>query len=359
MKKSILLKIILTVLAVSMIFTGCGTEANNQLPAGENPPVAENQSTEETPSGEGAEGENEKEEVTSAYGIIINEEDVVFTDATGEEVSIKKNPQRVVVLQNSLLEIWDQAGGQVVGRVEESEDKIVENAMSAEVVGAMGAPSLEKILSVEPDLVIISGSYTAQREMVPLLRQNNIQVINLMNDLLEDYYRTVRLFTAITEREDLYENHIQDIQKKVDEIVAKAPKDKNYKAVIIFTTAKNTTVRDSTSMVGEMLKDLNLTNISDSVEAGGDTRTFSLEKILQEDPDFIFVQTMGSDLEAIAERLKSDAMDNPAWASLTAVKEDRYIVLSKDLYLYKPNDRYPEAYENLAKMIYPEVFGGY
>jgi len=37
-----------------MIFTGCGTEANNQLPAGENPPVAENQSTEETPSGEGA-----------------------------------------------------------------------------------------------------------------------------------------------------------------------------------------------------------------------------------------------------------------------------------------------------------------
>lgn len=353
MKKLNILKMVLSVVMIAVIFAGCSKDADQK----NEKPVAEN-----IPSGEEVkiEDDAEKEEVVSLeYGIIINEEDVVFTDASGEEVTIKKNPQRVIVLQNSLLEIWDQAGGKVVGRVEGSEDKIVENAMSAEVVGSMGAPSLEKILSLEPDLVIISGSYTAQREMVPLFTQNNIQVINLDNDLIEDYYKTVRLFTAITEREDLYEHHVNDIKKKVDEIIAKAPRDKDYKAVIIFATAKNTTVRDSSSMVGEMLKDLNVGNISDSVETGADTRTFSLEKILQEDPDFIFVQTMGSDLEKITERLKSDALDNPAWASLTAVKEDRYIVLPKDLYLYKPNDRYPEAYEGLAKMIYPEVFGGY
>jgi len=68
---------------------------------------------------------------------------------------------------------------------------------------------------------------------------------------------------------------------------------------------------------------------------------------------------MGSDLEKITEKLKSDVQDNPAWASLTAVKEGRYIVLPKNLYLYKPNDKYPEAYEGLAKMLYPEVYGEY
>jgi iron complex transport system substrate-binding protein len=351
MKKSNIIKIMLTVLMMAVVFAGCSKDVDNKI---------EQPEEEKLTSEEGTKADDEKKDtVSSDYGIIMNEEDVVFTNSSDEEVIIKKNPQRVIVLQNSLLEIWDQAGGSVIGRVEESEDKIVENAMSAEIVGTMGAPSLEKILSLQPDLVIVSSSYTAQKEMITSLRQNNIQVIDLDNDLLEDYYKTVRLFTAITEREDLYENHVIDIQKKVDEIVSKAPKDKNYKAVIIFATAKNITVRDSNTMVGEMLKDLNVINITDSVDLEADTKTFSIEKILQEDPDFIFVQTMGSDLEKITERLKSEALDNPAWASLTAVKEDRYIVLPKDLYLYKPNHKYPEAYEGLAKLIYPEVFGEY
>ncbi|MDD4780665.1 MAG: ABC transporter substrate-binding protein [Tissierellia bacterium] len=350
MKKINSFKLLLTVAIVAMMMVGCSNEANN------------NQTIEESPSsGEEIKIENDdkKEETNGDYGVVINEEDVTFENLDGEEIIIKKNPQRVVVLQNSLLEIWDQAGGTVVGRVEESEDKIVENAMSAEVVGKMGAPSLEKILSLQPDLVIAAISYTAQREMIPTLIQNGIQVIESDIDLLEDYYKTVRIFTAITGREDLYEKHVNDIQKKVDEIVAKAPEDKNYTAAIMFATAKSITVRDSNTMVGEMIKDLNVVNISDSSDIGDDTKTFSIEKILQEDPDFIFVQTMGSDLEKITERLKSEALDNPAWASLTAVKEGRYIVLSKDLYLYKPNDRYPEAYEGLAKMIYPEVYGDY
>ena len=351
MKKQNIMKMILTIIMLAVLFAGCSkaVEPENEKPLEEN-----------TPSGEltKIEDDADKTEVTaSEYGITVNKEDVMFTDASGKEVTIKKNPKRVVVLQNSLLEIWDKAGGTVVGRVEESEDKKVENAMSTEVVGSMGSPSLEKILSLQPDLIIISGSYAAQREMIPSLEQNNIQVINLDNDLLEDYYKTVRLFTAITGRDDLYDIHVNDIQKKVDEVVAKAPKDKNYKAVIIFATAKSITVRDSNTMVGEMLKDLNVVNISDSTDTGADTKTFSMEKIIQEDPDYIFVQTMGSDLEKITERLKSDALDNPAWASLTAVKEDRYIVLPKDLYLYKPNHKYPEAYEGLAKMIYPEVYG--
>lgn len=351
MKKFNLLTPMLTVLMTAVLFAGCSKEVDTKTghSAEENTPI------EEVKNG----GDAGKEATLSDYGVIINDEDVLFTDRSGEEVTIKKNPQRVVVLQNSLLEMWDQAGGAVVGRVEESENKIVENAMSAEVVGEMGAPSLEKILSLQPDLVIVASSYTAQKEMIPSLKQNNIQVIDLDNNLLEDYYKTVRLFTAITEREDLYENHVNEIKNKVDEIIAKAPEDKGYTAVVMFATAKSITVRDSKTMVGEMIKDLNVINISDSADTGADTKTFSMEKILQEDPDFIFVQTMGSDLEKITERLKSDALDNPAWASLTAVKEDRYIVLPKDLYLYKPNDRYPEAYEGLAKMIYPEVFGEY
>ncbi|MBG0765459.1 MAG: ABC transporter substrate-binding protein, partial [Tissierellales bacterium] len=47
---------------------------------------------------------------------------------------------------------------------------------------------------------------------------------------------------------------------------------------------------------------------------------------------------------------------NDAWNSLTAVKEGRVYYLPKDLYLYKPNARYPEAFKGLAEIVYPEVF---
>ncbi len=343
MKKSNLLSLLLIIVMASTIFTGCSKNAGLES----NTPSNTNESKNE---------DTESMEAKSEYGVTINKDNVVFTDARGEEVTIKKNPKRVVCLYNSYLDIWDSCGGEVIGRVEESEEKPVEKAMSAEAVGTAGAPSLEKVLALEPDLVIVTNGFKAQTEMIPVLEQNNIQVISLTNDYLEDYYRTVRLFTGITEREDLYEKHINEVKKGVDEIIEKAPKDKNHKILIVFATAKNITVRNSESMVGEMLKDLNTVNISDAETDPANAKTFSMEKILQENPDFIFVQTMGSDKEKIMERLKQDVEDNPAWASLTAVKEGRYIVLPKDLYLYKPNARYAEAYEGLAKILYPEIF---
>jgi len=340
MKKSKLISLLLTIVMSLALITGCSKYIG----------------VEKTIGGTSSSNDSNVEQEVSEYGVIINEEDVIFTDARGEEVTIKKNPQKVVCLYNSYLDIWDSCGGTVVGRVEESEEKPVENAMSAEVVGTAGSPSLEKVLSLEPDLVIMSGSYKTQSEMISTIEQNNIQVISLDNDFIEDYYATVRLFTAITGREDLYENIMSEVKSGVNEIIEKVPSDNNYKVLIMFATAKSLSVRDSNTMVGEMFKDLNTINISDTEVESVDSKTFSMEKILQEDPDFIFVQTMGSDKDKIMERLKSDAEDNPAWASLKAVKENRYIVLSKDLYLYKPNNRYPEAYEGLAKTLYPEVF---
>ena len=46
-------------------------------------------------------------------------------------------------------------------------------------------------------------------------------------------------------------------------------------------------------------------------------------------------------------------MSNPAWQSLTAVREGRYHVMDHKLYNLKPNGRWAEAYETLADILYP------
>ena len=53
-------------------------------------------------------------------------------------------------------------------------------------------------------------------------------------------------------------------------------------------------------------------------------------------------------LKCLDELLHSD----PAWHTLTAVKEGRVEVLPKDLFHYKPNARWGESYQMLAELMY-------
>lgn len=302
--------------------------------------------------GNEAAGESLKEE----YGVKIGKDSVTFIDGRDQEVTLKKHPQRVVCLFTSYLEIWDKAGGKVIGKVEDTSEKPIEGAKDAEVVGTFGAPSLEKIIALKPDLVILNANSKINMELVPALEENNIGILAMKFFVKEDYFKIVRLFTALTDREDLYNEYGIKVKNDIESIINKTPKDKGYKAMLMMASAKSITVHDSSSYVGQMLKDLNVENISDGSELTTDTKVFSMEAVIEKNPDFIFVQVMGSDQSKIFDKLKKDIESNPAWSSLKAVKEGKYIFLPKELYTYKANHRYAEAYEGLAKMIYPEVF---
>ena len=53
--------------------------------------------------------------------------------------------------------------------------------------------------------------------------------------------------------------------------------------------------------------------------------------------------------------LESTLLSNPAWETLTAVKEGNYHIMDSNLYNLKPNARWGEAYEKLADILYPEA----
>ena len=104
------------------------------------------------------------------------------------------------------------------------------------------------------------------------------------------------------------------------------------------------------NLAGVILKDLGCDNIADRVPSL--LEELSLEAIVAEDPDFIFVTTMGDEQKAL-DALEANMQTQPAWQGLTAVKEGRYVVLPKDLFHYKPNNRWGESYAYLADILYP------
>lgn len=299
----------------------------------------------------------EVDEKITQYGITIEEDRVSFVDGRGEEVTINKNPERVVVLYNSFLKVWMANGGEIVGKLEPSVgQEEIPGIDDVEIIGALGAISVEKVISVKPDLIILNSTQKSQMELIPSFEANNIPVLAIDYVGLDDYLKLTRLFTALNDREDLFKENALDVVEEIDILLKKIPQDKEYKILLMMASAKSVTARDSSSYVGMMLNDLKTINIADSSGEALSSKNFSMEKVLEEDPDFIFVQTTGNDMEKTLERLKEDAESNPAWSSLSAVKNDRYIILPKDLYMFKANHRYMEAYDGLAKILYPELY---
>jgi iron complex transport system substrate-binding protein len=339
MKRMVLL--LLSLVLVAGMFTACSSPKVEDV---------------DTPLVEDNKQNDDVTESITEFGVTINEDTVSFIDGRGQEVTINKNPQRAVVLYNSFLEVWMDNGGSVVGKLEPTVGQEIPGVEDAEIIGKLGAISVEKVISLEPDLIIVNSTQKSQLELIPSFEGVGIPVIAIDYVGLEDYLTITRLFTALNEREDLFKSNALDIVEEIDNILSVIPEEKEHKVLLIMASAKSVSARDSSSYVGMMLEDLNTINIADNSDGALGTQNFSMEKILEEDPDFIFVQTTGSDMDATLDRLKEDAESNPAWASLSAVKNDRYIILPKDIYMLKANLRYAEAYENLATILYPELF---
>jgi iron complex transport system substrate-binding protein len=285
----------------------------------------------------------------------VKSDTITFIDSLGKTITIKKNPQRVVCLHTSYLDLWDLAGGKVVGRAD-TKESVPAAAKGVETVGLYTNPNLEKTLGLQPDLVLLNSDVSAQVALIPVLEMNKIPYVALKYDTFKDYANMIKIYTELTGREDIYQSKCVTVAKKIDAIIARVPKERKPSILLLLGSSKSVSVRLPNTTVGEMLQDLGAVNIAyDPNLKTGDMEVFSMEKVIEKNPDFIFVQTMG-DVDETTARIKKDIEANPAWGYLNAVKEGKYIFLPKDLFLFKPNDRYAEAYEKLTKILYPDLF---
>lgn len=288
------------------------------------------------------------EETVSADGY-------TFTDALGQEVTVN-NPQRVVSLMGSFSEIWVLAGGAdtLVGTSYDTVDnrdlglpKDIAN------VGTYQDPNIEEILALDPDLVLLSSETTRTDSHVALkdaLSEAGITAAYFSVTHFEDYLNMLKICSDITGNSEAYQTNGVAVQENIDEIIAGSKLESEPSVLLMITYSGGIRAQSSDTMTGKMLADLGCHNILDDNPSL--LQDFSVEKIIETDPDYIFVIPMGND-DALAEKnLKENVENNPAWSSLTAVVNDRYILLPKDKFLYKPNANWAESYAYLAELLH-------
>ena len=76
--------------------------------------------------------------------------------------------------------------------------------------------------------------------------------------------------------------------------------------------------------------------------------------MIRAEPRFIFVVAMGDDTDAAKASLDRMLAENPAWGTLSAVREGRLFQMDKKLFNMKPNARFAEAYETLYEILTAE-----
>ncbi len=293
---------------------------------------------------------------TSKAALSISEASVKFTDALNREIVIGETPNIVVSLMGSFAETWILAGGELSGvTIDAIEERNMNLPQTVKIVGSVKTPNLEEILDLDPDLVIMSADIEGHVKSIPVLEKVGITCAAFKVEVFSDYLKMLELFTQITGRDDLYQKNGVMVGEEIESIVSKVGDYENRPTVLFlraFSTGAKAKADDN--MTGAMLRDLKTDNIASRHVSLLDN--ISMEEVIMEDPDYIFVVTMGSDSQKALDALKKGIQSNPAWNGLSSVRNGRYIILPRELFHYKPNARWGEAYEYLAEIIYPELF---
>ena len=271
-----------------------------------------------------------------------------FTDDLGREVTVE-NPQRVACLTASFADIWCAAGGaETLAATTNATWTYFDLPIGDDVVNLGGSKTLdlEALAACGPDLVLASAGTDRNLELEETLKLLGLNIAYFSVNSFEDYLRMLEICTDLTGRSDLYEENGTAVAQRVDAALARAD-GSEPSALYIRATGTACKVKNSEdSVLGEMLAALGCRNIAD----GGALESLSMEAILAEDPDHIFVVMQNADAQPI---LESTLLSDPAWQSLTAVRTGRYYVMDPALFNLKPNARWGEAYEILADILYP------
>ena len=248
---------------------------------------------------------------------------------------------RLVSLSPCLTELVFYLGEQdkLVGR--SSACDYPAEAKKIEIVGSFGKPSLEKLISLKPDVVISSA--LADPVLKTSIEQFGIKFYLLPGKSFDDYYKALKLLGDILGCEKKADSEIARVKQALANFakINSALKKKRPKVYLEVWDRPYMTVGNK-SFINEMIKYAGGENIADNINK--DYFNCSVEWIITSDPDVIICPAMKTGREA-------DVKKRKGWQNIQAVKNNCvYVDLNDDL-IYRLGPRVIEGIKLLRKMI--------
>ncbi|HBT38656.1 MAG: Periplasmic binding protein [Thermotoga sp. 50_1627] len=275
---------------------------------------------------------------------------ITVVDDAGRVVTIPQRPERVICAAPSTTKFLQYLG---------LEDKIIAvtnwDDFEAERIGDLFPLNLEKILSLNPDLVFIFGGF--QLPEVVKLEQHGLTAVvlnaNSVQQILNDLI-LVGTIMNVPEKARKLANQLQERYLNVAKKAYNIPFDKRVKVAYLMDIPGPDVREIWTCGQGSYLNDLIAlaggANIAASFSGPNGFLPISLEYIVSQDPDVLIVASYVPNSE---EQIKEKISNHPILRSLKAVRNKRIYVYDNYL-LSLPVPQLVEYIETF----YNDFYGG-
>lgn len=245
-----------------------------------------------------------------------------------DEITVKKNPERVVVFDFGMLDTLDTLGIPVIGLPKTNIPSYLSKyeADEYENTGGLKEPDFEKIHALQPDLIIISGRqmdlYEEFAEIAPTLF---IQLDT--NNYIDSFKHNVRLVGEIFGKEDEVEDKLAEIDEAINSLQEKTSAS-DEKALIVLATGGKVSAYGPGSRFGLIHDVFGVEAVDPNVDVATHGQNISFEFIVEKNPDFLFV--IDRDAVVNGEASAKAVIENDLVKNTTAYQNDQIYYLSPE-----------------------------
>lgn len=243
----------------------------------------------------------------------------VIEHAMGE-TQVPSDPKRVVVLDTGELDTALALGVQPVGTVladtQGGLPPYLDEATEGDIqtVGTVGSPNMEKIASLNPDLIL--SSKVRDEERYDTL--NKIAPTVFSETTGEPWKENLRLYAKALGKIDKADQLMRDYRKRTGEIRELVGGGENAPAVTALrATGEQLRLYGTGSFIGTILQDSGLERPQNQ-RIGGTFTEISREQIGAADADHVFYSTYGDQGRSQLDDIRGSAQ----WTALNAVQNE-------------------------------------
>lgn len=265
-------------------------------------------------------------------------------DDFGRTVKLESAPERIISLAPSNTEILYALGlGDKVVGVTTFDDYPAE-VLEVEKIGDYNGINLEKIIELQPDLVINYGP--GNEEENARLDEAEINYIGFMPETVDAVMETIINIGTITGKDSEAEKLVSELNAKKDEILSKI-EGTEKKTVFYEIWHEPLMAAGPGSFFNELITLANGENIA--ADADGAYPQYDIEQLVERNPQVYLTS------RDMPEKTEESIITRPGFESIDAIINKEVYVLDGNI-MSRPGPRIIEALELVAKAIHPEKF---